>query len=89
MCEERESDPWAGRMYEHWGGGYGPWMKHGLWMKHDMCGDSGPRRCPCCGREIKPPTKEEKIERLEAFKRGLEEKISKINEKIEDMKKEQ
>ena len=58
-------------------------------MKHDMCCDSGPRSCPCCGREIKPLTKEEKIERMEAFKKRLEQKISKINGKIEEMKKEQ
>jgi hypothetical protein len=87
MCEEKEHSPWAGREYGPWMGPipwmYGPWMRHGMWK------GSGPRICPCCGREIQPPTTAERIERLEAYKKRLEERLSRINEKIEELKKEE
>jgi hypothetical protein len=90
VCGERECGPWAGRYGPWMWYGYGPWGgEHGLWMRHRRWGRYGPGRCPCCGREIKPPTKEEKIERMEAFKKRLEEKLSKINEMIEELKKEE
>jgi hypothetical protein len=86
VCGEREYGPWAGRCGPWMWQGYGPWMRHGYrpWGVYGP----GPGRCPCCGREMKPPTKQEKIERMEAFKKRLEEKLSKINEMIEKLKKE-
>lgn len=86
MCGETESGPMWGRGY-----GYrmepGPWM-YEPWMRHGMWGGFH-GRCPCCGREIKPLTKAEKIERLEAYKKRLEEKLGEINDKIEKLKKEE
>ena len=87
MCDERASGAWWGRGYGPWMRP-GPWMMYGPWTRHSMRGGFGFGRCPCCGREIKPLSKAEKIERLEAFKKRMEEKLSKIDEKIEKLKKE-
>ncbi len=92
MCEEKESSHWAGREHGSWMGPgpwmYGPWT-YEPWMRHGMWGGFNPKVCPCCGKEIQPPTKAERIERLEAFKNRLEKRLSRINEKLEELKKEQ
>ena len=85
MCEGKEHKQWAGRGYGPWMGP-GPWMSE-PWMRHGMWKGAGPRICPCCGREIQPPTNAEIIERLEEHKKRLEERLSRINEKIEELKK--
>lgn len=62
--------------------GFGPWMRHHMW-------ETEPVVCPCCGRILKPLTKTEKLEEVEAYKKRLEEKLVKANETIEKLKKEE
>ena len=64
-------------------------MRHGPWMGYGPREAAWSCRCPCCGREFTQPSREEKIGRLEAHKKRLEEKLSRINEALEQLKKEE
>lgn len=81
-------------MHSPWGEdwpmmGEQPWgCGHRMWcggMGHHSMG-SGGMRCPCCGRPMYKPSREEILERLETRKKMLEWALERTNKKIESLK---